>query len=52
MRLRGQHPPSSQYNHQYLVNNSFHPGLQPKRVSFDTTFYCLMHKKILRKAVI
>ena len=52
MRLHSQESTPPHLHHQHLVNNSLHPGLQHKRVSFDTTLYCLMHKKILRKAVI
>ena len=52
MRLHTQQPRTPKYHNQYLVNNSFHPELHHKRVSFDTTLYCLVHKKMLRKAVI
>ena len=37
---------------EYVINNSFHCGLQPKRVSNDSHLYMLYHKKMLRKAVI
>lgn len=39
-------------NSTYIVNNSFHCGLHPRKVSLNAHFYSLIHKKILRKAII
>ena len=40
------------YQPPHLVNNSLKPGIQHKRISFASTLYSLVHKKMLRKAVI
>lgn len=47
-----QSPKQASESCEYLVTNSFHCGLQPKRASNDLQLYLLLHKKVLRKAVI
>jgi len=39
-------------NSVYLVNNSLHCNIQPKRTSFDANIYMQLHRKITRRATI
>ena len=39
-------------NSMYIVNNSLHCNIQPKRTSFDANTYMQLHRKITRKALI
>ena len=50
--MQGQYPQVIFRHQDYLVNNSFHSGIQPKRISFDMTLYSIVQKKVLRQAMI